>query len=114
MLSIPKAKALAVVMAMSALPATPSAVMAAEAVKSESGSSAVVARVAGVEVVRGHTDWRVTPPKQSLPTAARQIYAGERLWLVDRQSETVSACRLIRSNKVGSQIIRCTTRRLPN
>ena len=114
MQSIPNPTALAVVLALSVLGATLSDGMAADLGKSNSASSAVVEHVAGVEIVRGHTDWRVASPMKSQPTAAWSIYAGERLWLVDRQSETVSACRLTRSNKVGSQIIRCMTRRLPN
>jgi hypothetical protein len=107
-------KALGVVLAMATLAITLSPGMAAESKKSKRVSSAVVTRVVGVEVVRGQTEWRVAPASKTRVTPAVQFYAGKRLWLVDRRSDRVSACRLIRSSTVGRDRIRCARRRLPN
>jgi len=114
MLCIAHPKAVAVILAMATLPVALSPALAAETAKPKNVSSAVVTREAGVKVVRGRTNWHVAPASKSPATLAVHYFAGKRLWLVDRHRDRVTACRSIRSSRVGRDRIRCTTRRLPN
>ena len=65
---------------------------------------------AAVTIVRG-------PGSGPLPrleaSAAPQVLAGDRLWLVDQAAGTVVSCRNVGTANVGQRRVRCTRGSLP-
>jgi hypothetical protein len=65
-----------------------------------------------VPVHRGHAAAPARAPAEPTPATAL-VEGGRRLWLVDRDRGTLTACRLVSTSTVGRDAIRCTRRRLP-
>lgn len=67
-----------------------------------------------IPVLRGSSAMGLPAPP-SVPESAppAEVVAGDRLWLVDRGSGGLVACRLGASTQVGRDRIRCTAADLP-
>jgi hypothetical protein len=66
---------------------------------------------AAVPIYRGSA----IPPARAPASPAgppAEVEGGQRLWLVDRDRGTLTACRLVSTFTVGRDAIRCTRRRL--
>lgn len=72
-----------------------------------------IAQPAGPEILRGSV---APPPPVIEPTAGperQRFAAGERLWIVDEMTSTVTGCRIVNTVRVGIDAIDCATRHLP-
>jgi hypothetical protein len=67
---------------------------------------------AAVPVYRGSAIQPARIPTGPAPVTA-QAEGGRRLWLIDRERDTLTACRLVSTFTVGVDAIRCTRRSLP-
>lgn len=66
-----------------------------------------------VPVYRGRPAAVATPAEEA-PAGPELLAAGNRLWIVDRDTGTLTACRVGATTRVGRDRVRCVERELPD
>lgn len=74
-------------------------------------STASLADSSAVTVHRGPGSGPL--PKLERPEARRDVLAGERIWIVDRDAGMLTGCRLEGTTQVGRRRLACARRALP-